>query len=102
MLGPAVRVTFLVCEAPPWSTHVTATLAPGLWAWSASPSVVDESTEVPPTAVITDNRVMPACSAGEPPCTPPTSGPDVALMPTSAARARVRSRIQTPLYPTSP
>src|SRR6266851_903434 len=97
MFGPVVRVTFLVCEAPLGSTHVTATLAPGLYAWSASPSIADESTEVPPTAVITDNRVMPACSAGEPACTAHTSGPDVALMPTCAASAGVRSRIETPM-----
>src|SRR5437660_9245611 len=97
MFGPVVRVTDLVCEAPPWSIHVTETLAPGLYEWIALPRASVVAIEAPPTLVITDSLVIPACSAGEPACTVHTRAPDVRLRLYCAASCGSRSRTETPM-----
>src|SRR5205814_1485161 len=87
---------------PPWLTQVTDTSSPALCDLIALPSVSEEVTVDPPILVITELRVIPALSAGEPVETLVTSAPDVTLKPSACAFNASRVWTETPRKPTWP
>src|SRR5207237_9779617 len=87
---------------PPWCTQMTDRSSAALCDLMALPSVSEEVTVDPPILVITELRVIPALSAGEPDETLVTSAPDVTLKPSACAFNASRVWTETPRKPTWP